>query len=362
MRRAFLKRSILLLFSLAAAARAQEAGSGFDLRATVSEQVDYSHQLSQSPRDGDPVSGGFRAMLYPTLKLSENWTVFAAVQVYSSPYFSDELTTKGYAVHANILQGYLSYSRFWKKGSMVFRAGELSSTFGTFLLRYDDAANALIDMPQAYGYYGAGVTDYGLAAAQVDVTLGKLDIRAQLANSSPANPRSVFAKDQYGNWAGGVGWTIRQGLHVGVSGYRGPYLDRGYEYYFPGEAKPSQLPATAGGVDFEWSAGHWNVYGEWQRVLLTYRAIPSFREDFGYAEARRVLHPRWYVAVRAGYRNTNAIPRTEVYEAAVGFRPARNELIKLGYEVQRGPAVRGTLNNILAMQFVTTLHPISVGR
>ena len=45
----------------------------------------------------------------------------------------------------------------------------LSSAFGSFLLRYDDAANPLIDMPQAYGYYGAGVTDYGLAAAQVDV-------------------------------------------------------------------------------------------------------------------------------------------------------------------------------------------------
>jgi hypothetical protein len=357
-----MKQSILLLLSLAGAAHAQEAGSGFDLRATISGQVDDSHQLSQPPRDGDSVSGGFRAMLYPTLKLSENWIVSAAVQIHSNPYFSDEFSMKGYAVSANILQGYLGYSRFWKKGSVVFRAGELSSAFGSFLLRYDDAANALIDMPKAYGYYGAGITDYGLAAAQVDVTLGKLDVRAQLANSSPANPRSVFDKDQYGNWAGGAGWTIRQGLRVGVSGYRGPYLDRGSAYYFPGEAKPSQLPATAGGIDVEWAAGPWNVYGEWQRFLLTYRAIPSFREDFGYAEARRVLGPRWYVAARVGYRNTNVIPRTEVYEAAVGFRPGRNELIKLGYEVQRGQAIRGTLNNILAMQFVTTLHPLSIAR
>jgi hypothetical protein len=147
-----------------------------------------------------------------------------------------------------------------------------------------------------------------------------------------------------------------------VSGYRGPYLDRDGKYYFPGEAKPSQLPATAGGVDVEWAHRHWNVYGEWQRFLLTYRSIPSFREDLGYAEASRVLHPRWYVAARAGYRRTNAIPRVEVYEAAVGFRPGRSELIKLGYEAQRGPAIRGARNNILAVQFVTTLHPISVAR
>jgi hypothetical protein len=168
-----MRRNFLLLFFLAAAANAQEASSGFDLRATVSELADYSHQLSAPPRDGDPFSAGFRAMLYPTWKLSENWAVSASVQIHSSPYFSEEFPTRGYAVSADILQGYLAYSRFWRNSSVVFRAGELSSAFGSFLLRYDDASNALIDMPQAYGYYGKGVTDYGLAAAQVDVTLGK---------------------------------------------------------------------------------------------------------------------------------------------------------------------------------------------
>jgi hypothetical protein len=355
-----MSQKILLLLSLAAAANAQEASSGFDLRATVSEQVDYTHQLSAPPRDGDPLSGGFRAMLYPTWKLSEHWFVSGAVQIHSRPYFSEEYTTQGYGVRADVLQGYLGYSRFWRKGSVTVRAGELSSAFGSFLLRYDDATNALIALPLAYGYYYKPVSDYGLAGAQVDVTLGKLDMRAQFANSSPANRRSIFDDDQYGNWAGGAGWTIRQGLRVGVSGYRGPYLDRDYPFFFPGEANPSQLPATAGGVDVEWASGPWNVYGEWQRFLLTYRAIPNFREDFGYAEVKRVLHPRWYVAARVGYGSSNEIPHTEVYEAVVGYRPARNELIKLGYEVQRGPDIRGSLNNVLAVQFVTTLHPISV--
>src|SRR5450432_3530238 len=125
-----MRRNLLLLFCLATAARAQEAGSGFDLRATVSAAADYSHQLSAPPRDGDPVAGGFRAMLYPTLKLSENWTVSASMQIHSSPYFPEEFSEKGYAVSANVLQGYLGYSRFWKGGSVVVKAGELSSAFG----------------------------------------------------------------------------------------------------------------------------------------------------------------------------------------------------------------------------------------
>jgi hypothetical protein len=108
----------------------------------------------------------------------------------------------------------------------VVRVGEMSSAFGSFLPRYDDAVNPLIGLPSAYGYYYKAVSILGVAGAQVDVTAGKFDMRAQLANSSPANPRSVFAHDQYANWAGGVGYTIRQGFRIGASSYYGPYLDR----------------------------------------------------------------------------------------------------------------------------------------
>ena len=102
------------------------------------------------------------------------------------------------------------------------RAGVLPTAFGSFLLRYDDASNPLIDMPPQYGYYYSAVTTAGLPGAQIDVTRSKVDARLQFANSSPANPRSLFARDQYGNWAGGAGYTLRQGLRVGVDAYRGP--------------------------------------------------------------------------------------------------------------------------------------------
>jgi hypothetical protein len=350
-----MKCQFLVACVLCSIACAQEAGSGVELSGTVSV-------LAADSRDGSPLTGGFRAVLYPTWKISEHWSVSAAVQVHSRPYFYDEFSTNGDGVKADILHASLNYSRFWKNRSMVVRVGELTSAFGSFLLRYDDAVNPLIDKPMSYGYYYQGVSTLPLTGAEVDVTLGKFDARAQFVNSSPVNPRTVFQSDQYANWAGGVGYTITQGFRVGSSFYRGPYLDSDFPFYFPGEAPPRQLPATAFGIDAQYGRGHWNFYGEWQHFQMDYKAIPTFLQHTGYAEARRILHPRWYVAARAGYLRANAFPGREVYELALGYRPAAFELVKLGYEIQRGPATQGTPGNTLAIQFVTTFGPLSMAR
>ncbi len=353
---------IFILCCLQSGLWAQEASSGFELRGTVSAAATYAHALEEEPRSGAPIAGGFRAVLYPTWKLSEHWAVSGAIQTHSRPYFPEEFSTQGYGVKADILQANLSYSRFWKDNSVVVRVGEMSSAFGSFLLRYDDADNALIGMPMAYGYYYKGVSSLGLTGAQVDVTHHKLDMRAQFVNSSPANRRSIFDRDQYGNWAGGVGYTIRQGFRVGVSAYRGPYLDRHYRFFFPGEAKPRDLPATAFGVDVQWGRGPWNVYGEWQRFQMDYRLIPTFRQDIGYAEARRVLHPRWYIAGRAGYLRAGAFPGREAYEFVGGFRPNRHQLLKIGYQRQHGAQIYGSEANTYSAQLVTSFRAISVAR
>ncbi len=358
MKRGIVRGAVLVI--CAGGLRAQEAQSGFTLSGTVSELTTYSHQLSAPPRDGSPLTAGFRAVLYPTWKLSDHWTVSAAVQVHSRPYFYEEFSTQGYGVKTDILQANLGYSQFWNDGSVVIRAGELSSAFGSFLLRYDDAVNPLIDKPMSYGYYGQGISNLSLAGAQVDVTIHKFDMRAQFTNSSPANRRSIFDNGQYGDWAGGVGYTITQGLRLGVSAYRGPYLDYEFPYYFPGEANPHALPATAIGVDGQWGHGPWNVYGEWQRFQDDYHVIPTYIQQVGYVEARRTLHPRWYAATRIGTLRPAAYPGHQSYEFAVAYRPARFELVKLGYEILQGSAYRGTLGNTLAIQFVTTFGPLSI--
>lgn len=335
---------------------AQEASRGIELRATLTAESVASNQLSNKPRDGSPVILATRSVLYPTIKLSEDWAVTGAVQAVTRPYFYQDLSTTGYGFRGNLLQAALNYSRVSNRGSLVFRAGEMPSSFGAFLLRYDETSNPLVDIPPGYGYYYAPVSFLGVAAAQIEGTRGKLDGRVQFANSSPANPRSLFARDEYGNWAGGAGYTIRQGFRVGVSGYRGPYLDRHYAYFFPGEANPSKLPAHGLGVDANWSHRHTWAFAELQKFVMPYTLFPSFRESTAYGELRQDLSPRWFAAVRYGYSCANVTGKLHSVEVGAAFRLNRNQLLKLAYEEQRYQGGDQAPYHRLGVQFVTSLH------
>jgi hypothetical protein len=352
---------LLLAWALILPLEAQEATSGLDLRATLSAEAVYSRELSESPRSGAPAIAGLRAVFYPTWKISKHWNVSGAVELISRPYFKEDFVIPGRALETYVLQATVGYSQVWKTASLSVKAGQMPTAFGSFLLRYDDIDNSLVGVPPNYGYYGSGVSTLGLMGVQADGTAGKWDARVQLANSSPANPRSIFDKDQYGNWAGGAGYSVLQGLRIGLSGYRGPYLDRQSPFFFPGESRPKDLPATATGIDVEWARGHWNVLGEWQHMEMTYHAIPNFRQASGYAEARRVLHPRWYVAARAGTLANSVHSGYDFLEAAIGFRPAAHELIKAGYRLDRDFR-SGQWSQTIAVQAIAAIHPLSVAR
>jgi hypothetical protein len=347
------------VLALAAPAWAQEAASGFDLRTTLTTGVFQGEAPANAPRDGSSWVAGVRAVLYPTIKLNDRWSFSGAIQIHSRPYFAEEMRTQGYGLKTDVLQATANYSRFWNRGSLVLRAGTLSSAFGSFLLRYDDAANPLVNAPRSYGYYYSPVTTLGLMGAGADATWRKIDARAQFTNSSPANRRSILARDQYGSWTAGGGYTLRQGLRAGLSFYSGPYLDRHYPYYFPGEAPPRQLPARAFGIDAQWAAGHWNVQGELQRFSMEYRRIPTFHERAGYVEIRRVLHPRWYVAHRTEYLTSSSTPTLQSYQMVAAFRPGTRQIVKLGYGLDHSS---GRLSRVFQLQLVTTLHPLSVSR
>jgi len=301
-------------------------------------------------------------VLYPTWKFTDNWSITAALQSVSRPYFRESLSTKNYGIEDNILQGTLNYSLISDKGSLQIRVGELSSAFGSFLLRYDDANNPLVGMPTQYGYYYKPVSTLGLAGAQIDTTRHKWDGRLQVTNSSPANPRSIFTSDQYLNWTVGGGYAIRQGLRVGASFYRGPYLYRQYPFFFPGEGRPKSLPAHATGFDVEWARGHWNAQGEWQSFLMPYKLLPDFHEQAGYGEVKRVLNARWYVAQRSGYLHSSSSGYSETFEEAVGFRPDRLQVIKAGYELQHFHQGAHALQNTFTVQLVTAFHLFSLAR
>jgi hypothetical protein len=355
-----MKKSLVLWIVTAALCssllHAQEADSGVNLRAILTGQGMVSNLLTEPPRSGSVATAGFNGVFYPTWKLSDHWTAFAAWQLYTRPYYIAGFTDAGYGATGDLLQASLNYSRVSQKGSVLVRAGQLSSSFGSFPLRYDSVANPLVDLPLEYGYYYNPVTVLGLAGAQVDATRGKFDGRAQFTNSSPANPRTLFDRDQYGNWATGGGYTIRQGLRVGGSWYRGPYLDRQYAYFFPGEENPNRLPANAWGIDASWARGHWNLQGEVQRFVLPYTAIPTLVQQPGYVEFKRVLSPRWYVAARAGYNRTYGHGHALSDEASAGYSLSRFELIKFDYEYEDYSTAKYPNANTLSVQFVTILN------
>jgi hypothetical protein len=334
----------------------QEASSGLDLRATFSAAAFDSSELTEAPRNGSRVDAGFRAVFYPTLKIDEHWTVTVAWQAISRPYFYETYLTQGHGVKTDILNATVNYAHPVGRGLVTMRVGEMPSAFGAFTLRYDDLENPLFNKPLEYGYYYMPVSTLAVAGVQVDASSGKWDGRAQFANSSPMSPRSLTERDQYGNWAGGAGYTIRQGLRVGASSYYGPYLYRGSRFFRTGEANPNTLSAHAVGADVQFAHGQWYTNGEIQQFVFPYRAIPTVRIQAGYFEVKRVLTPRWYVATRTGYEHSS-FSQTQSYEFAAGFRPGGNQLIKVDYELDRE---RGENQGTLAVQFVTAFHPLSI--
>lgn len=101
-------------------------------------------------------------------------------------------------------------------------------------------------------------------------------------------------------------------------------------------------------------AGHWNAESEFQFFRLSYRAIPTYSYRTGYGEVRRVIHPRLYIAARAGYLHPMGRAAQNAIEAAVGFRPNSWQLIKAGYRVLP-PNGTGKMGKVFAVQLVTTL-------
>jgi hypothetical protein len=352
-------QAILLAALTACASRtvAQESSTGVELRATITGLFGASNELTEAPRSGAPVVGGFRTIFYPTWTISDRWFVSGAGQFSTRPFYYQDFSLAGYGAKGNILQVCLNYARIWDKASFVFRAGEMPTAFGLFPLHYDDTDNPLVDLPIEYGYYHAPVSIYAVTAAQIDLTKGKWDSRVQFANSSPANPQTPTAEDQYGNWVTGLGYTIKQGFHVGLSGYRGPYLDRHYdssasEY----NHKLSRYPATGLGVEVNWAHRHTNLEGEVQQFVMPNPSGPEIHESVGYGEVKQVLDARWYIAARAGYTSNHTAENAERVEAAVGFRPNRVQLVKISFETEHYGSGNQQFENILAIQLITSLH------
>jgi hypothetical protein len=197
-----------------------------------------------------------------------------------------------------------------------------------------------------------------------------VDARLQFTNSSPARAENLLSPDQNPNWTAGGGYTIRQGLRVGGSMYRGAYLKVGRSLLPTDHTRDWQLLAL--GLDFQWARGRWSANGEWQRFHYPYpRYILSPTFQFGYLEVKTRLHPRVYTAARAGYNAYSMIqtesmaypvaprPTRQAYEFVIGYQINRSQLLKIGYEWLRAANLPATANNVFGVQFVTSIQGFS---
>jgi hypothetical protein len=208
------------------------------------------------------------------------------------------------------------------------------------------------------------VTLYGIWGGEVAGWWRGLDARVQITNSSPANPQSLASADQHAQWTAGAGYTLTQGFRVGVSGFRGSWLDG-----IPGAAGSgigtSAPPATGLGADAEWAHGRWKMKAEWQRLAFPspaafQTAVPT--ASFAWVETRFIITPRLYAAARVGYQRLSGFgdasiyaPNLARYEAAVGFRPNRFQLVKVGYEWYQLGSTGADVDNVFGVQLVTAL-------
>jgi hypothetical protein len=115
------------------------------------------------------------------------------------------------------------------------------------------------------------------------------------------------------------------------------------------------------GIDAQWARGHWSSHAEWQWFHRPYRAVPTLTQEAGYAETRRVLHPRWFAATRAGYLSSSTGSRIKAYSFAIGFRPNSRQIVKIGYDMERRTPGAGAPGSIV-IQLVTSFRPVSIAR
>lgn len=357
---------------------AQEAQFGLTVPVTITGGALDTGRAQAADPSAATFAMGFHFLAVPQLKLGSHWYLYSAVQVRSTPFFYQDAYSSDRQIDTDVLQAFVGYTQSWGKDSVSFRVGQLTSAFGAFPLRYDDSANPLIDQPLPYTYlelknvrpgadsYGATpATLYGLPGAEADVSLGRLDARFQITNSNPYNPRSLFESGQHAQWTAGAGYTIRQGLRVGMSAYSGPWLSGSMATALPAGSSVRNFPARALGVDAQWARGAWNVSGEWDWFVWHHPPLVTAPElNFGYVELKRIISPRWYTAFRANAQANNYFASRflvgrQAYEFAVGFRPNRYQLLKVDYEVQNVVNGTGDHDNVFGVQLVTSLGPLS---
>ncbi len=412
-----LMRSLLILcFCGATLCHAVEDESVYGASVPVTISGGLLHTSGMQTDDGlEPATAAaFRGVISPTVRLGSHWFFYSSVAIQSASYFDGTYYNYNESpVSAELMQAFLGYAGKSGKVSWLFKAGRLSSAFGLAPLEYDDAKMPLLMPPPSYtsavplrpdqlpcgaadfwrqryqdelefrcggseseSYGLTPVTLYGLPGVEAEISAGRVDGRLQITNSSPANPQGLLSENQAVQWTAGGGYSFPGGLHVGVSGFRGPYLNKIVAPLLPPGEGIRRFHAAGLEVDAQWSRGPWSLEGEWQKFWFNTPGFPiSPTVQTAYGQAKRILSPRVFVATRLSFERFGPVedswgstmshfqaPRKAV-ELAMGYRLNRLQLIKAGFSLSdftsASAAYDDGVQNTVQLQLVTDLPAIS---
>jgi len=406
-----------LLLAIVSAASGQESSYGISVPVTITGNALYTNAKQTDDGVTRAAAAGFRAVASPVLRLGPHWFLYARLDLYSPSYFtgSSYSSYEEHRIDFDAMEAFVGYSVNAGQSTLLLKAGQMSSAFGLAPVEYDDSRMPLLAPPSIYtsrvnlrpdqipcgtadmlgqrtGYEvefdcGGGWTDrYGIApvtldgipAIEAELSTHRVDARLQITNSSPANPRGLRDDSQFAQWTAGVGYTFKNGLHLGISGFRGPYLDKAVEAALPFGRSVRDFNATGIGADLQWSRGAWSTEGEWQRFRFE---VPGFAVspsvDAGYGQVKRILSPRAYVVARVSFERFGRVvdsahvaarhfqPPLETYEIGAGYRLNRYQLIKTGFSLansnlgyEQAPSL-GHLHGTVEIQLVSEVTGIS---
>ncbi len=210
------------------------------------------------------------------------------------------------------------------------------------------------------GIYGTGVMVFGSA--------GIIDYFAALMNGTVGNTGSYGNSLNINSDLGKlfrISVTPLFGLTIGGSVSWGSYLSDSIEYYFPDNSSAEDYRQITGGIDIEYTRGHFQFFSQ---ALYNTWEYPNVTDDlnvFGYyAETKYTFRPRWFIAARVNqllFSNINVDGTEQRWdhnvlrvEGGIGFAIDRNTLVKAVYKETTIYGHERNSNSMFALQLVTS--------
>lgn len=127
-------------------------------------------------------------------------------------------------------------------------------------------------------------------------TVGEVDLSAAILSGSVTEPSRTQEKDVPQGTAK-VSWSPGPALHLGVSGFYGPYFNDGMVGLDPGQ-DPEDIMNSGIVGDFYWGSRWVDVYAEGMVCEWEHPQLPDLTASSAYGEVKYKFMTKWYVAGR----------------------------------------------------------------